>query len=108
MVTVAEAIKRLEKKYPERRILSGMDMGDFYAFKMMPRSVNPRNVFEIPIEPTMNAIRKKSGEEFLFHAYASDEGSFRGEVDVPAHISDEDAEFARRFKAMLEDFGGDD
>ena len=106
MVLTGEAIKMLQKKYPRKRIISGIDMTDFYAFQMWDRSVNPKSVLNFPTSPTMYAIRKHGGAEFFFHAYASNEGTFAGEIDVMPYLSREDASFAKNVKSMLERAGG--
>ena len=102
MVTVEEAIRRLEKKYPNQHIVSGLDMGDFYAFSMMSRTANPTSIASIPVNPVMKAIRKISGEEFPFHIFHSSEGEPQGEIDVTKYLSTTDAAFARKIQAMLE------
>lgn len=102
MVTIVEAIKCLEKKHPDERIVSGLDMGTFYAFSMLSRSVNPTSVFDIPVQPAMNAIRKNSGEEFLFHTFHSTEGELKGDIDVAQYLDAADAAFARKMKMLVE------
>ena len=102
MVTVEEAIRYLEKKYANQRIVSGLDMGGFYAFSMMSRSANPTSVASIPVNPTMKAIRKNGGKEFPFHIFHSSEGDLKGEIDVTQYLSATDAAFARKIQAMLE------
>ena len=102
MITVEEAIRRLEKKYPNQRIMSGLDMGDFYAFSMMERSVNPTSIVDIPVNPVMKAIRKNSGDEFSFHIFHSSEGNLKGEIDVTKYLSADDAVFTRKIQAKLE------
>ena len=103
MLTVEEAIRYLEKKYTNQRVVSGLDMGDFYAFSMMSRSANPTSVASIPVNPTMKAIRKNSGKEFPFHIFHSSEGDLKGEIDVANYLSASDAAFARKIQAMLEE-----
>ena len=102
MVTVKEAIRRLEKKYPNQRIVSGLDMGDFYAFSMMSRTANPTSMVSVPVNPVMKAIRKNSGEEFPFHIFHSSEGELKGEIEVTKYLSADDAAFSRKIKAILE------
>ena len=102
MVTVEEAIKHLQRKYPNQRIVSGLDMSDFYAFSMMSRSANPTSIAGIPVNPVMRAIRKNGGNEFPFHIFHSGEGELKAEIDVTQYISRDDATFARRMKALME------
>ena len=103
MITVADAIKRIQKKHPNERIVSGLDMGTFYAFSMISRSVNPTSVFDIPVQPAMNAIRKNGGEEFLFHMFHSTEGELKGDIDVAQYLDAADAAFARKMKMLVEE-----
>lgn len=102
MITVEDAIRRLEKKYPNQRIVSGLDMGDFYAFSMMKRAAHPTNMVNIPINPVMKGIRKNSGEEFLFLIFHSSQGDLKGEIEVTKYLSADDAAFSRKIKAILE------
>lgn len=102
MITEAEAVRRVGKAFPKMRIVSGMDMGSFFAFQMMGRDVQVKSLLDIPIQPALQAIRKGSGAMFLFSAFQSDEGEFKGYVDVTSYLSAEDAEFARNYKTIME------
>lgn len=101
MVKISEAIERLKTKYPNQRIVSGLDMDDFYAFSMMSRSVNPKSALDMPVQPTMKGIRKNNGEEFDYHIFLSHEGTLKGDIDVTPYLSSEDAAFARRMKTLM-------
>ena len=102
MITVKDAIERIQKKHPEQRILSGLDMGTFYAFWTLGRSVNPTSVPEIPVGSTMQAIRKNNGEEFPYSPFHSEEGTPKGGIDITPYLSSDDAAFAKKIRKMIE------
>ena len=106
-VSVEEAIHSLMKKYPGQRIISGMDMGAFYAFQMWGRSVNPQSILHMPATSALHAVRKTTGEHFLYHAFLSKGGEYKGPIDVAKFLDREDAAFVKKIRAMLEDSGGD-
>ena len=105
MVLTGEAVKMLQEKYPEKRVISGMDMTTFYAFQLWDRSVHPKSVLEFPVTPALYAVNKKDGAEFHFHAYLSDKGTFAGEIDVTPYLTVEDARFAKGVRRMISEEG---
>ena len=101
-ISEAEAVRRVSHAFPDCRIVSGVDMGDFFAFQMLNRSIKPKSVLDIPFQPALNAIQKDSGKMFLCHAFLTEDVDFRGYIDVSKYLDNDDAVFVKEYEKMME------
>lgn len=64
MITLKEAIDKLKKAYPNRRLMTLYDCGDFYS-AWLPKKAWTGDPWDIPSSDGSECIRKSDGEIFF-------------------------------------------
>lgn len=93
MITVQEAVKTLENKYPNSRIVSCVEYDDSYMFNVVPRRWNG-DPWDAPAGGSVDCIRKSNGELFFRHlSELLDDDRPTKNVDIGNYLSKEDSDF---------------
>ena len=98
MLTVSEAIKRLEIECPDLRIVSGFETKNLYGFQMWGRDINPSSILEFPVGGAITCISKKDGT--ISHKRLLDIQDGVSHIDVGKYLNSEDRAFVTKLQRI--------
>lgn len=110
MITLEEACKIIQNKYPNFRIISCKDYGDFYGMNMEPRTWDGERLTRIAggidtVDKVSRAVSCIGAQELCDHNYNYEEIALS---DILPYLSAEDAAFAlkvqKKKKSLIEDW----
>ncbi len=103
MIDIKKAFEIIQKERTNFRVLGCADYGNVYGFNLIPRRWNG-DPEELPIGGNaIDTVNKKNGKIDCFYIW-EDHPDKIGEIDIFKYLSSEDAEFAKKANAALDDY----
>ncbi len=106
MISLREACEAIQNKYPNFRIISCGDYGDFYGMNMQPRTWDGERITRVgggidTVDKVSSDISCMSAQELCDHDYNYKEIALS---NILPYLSDEDAAFALKVQKKEEEF----
>lgn len=106
MITLEEACKIIQNKYPDFRIIRCEDYGDFYGMNMQPRTWDGERLTRVAggidtVDKVSGVVSRIGAQEFCDHNYSYEEIALSV---ISPYLSDEDLTFALKVQKKEEEF----